>query len=103
MNPGNNKVWVAAVVGVLVGGLLGYVFCAKWGGGKIGETVRAAAYEEGYQKAIADTRATQEEVARKAVEEAAKAANPFQTQNPLEGITANPFEDAARKLNPFAQ
>lgn len=61
------------------------------------------AYNRGYQKAVADVKATQTEVAKKAGEEAAKAANPFQATNPLQNVSANPFKDAAKKLNPFAQ
>lgn len=57
----------------------------------------------GYNKAIAETQAIKDEIVKKAVEEAMKAANPFQTINPLEGITANPFQDAAKKLNPFTE
>ncbi len=60
-------------------------------------------YSNGYAKAIADAKTTQEELAKKATDEAAKAANPFQATNPLEGVTANPFEKAAQKLNPFSQ
>lgn len=57
----------------------------------------------GYDRAIADVKSTQESVAQKAGEEAAKAANPFQAANPLEGVEANPFKDAQKALNPFAE
>ena len=60
-------------------------------------------YDKGYEKAVADAKANQEELAQKANDEAAKAANPFQAVNPLEGVTVNPFEEAAQKLNPFSQ
>ena len=43
----------------------------------------------------------QEEVAKKAGEAAAKAANPFQAVNPLGTVEANPFEKAKKVLNPF--
>lgn len=64
---------------------------------------RTKGQNAGYQKAIVDTKATQEALAKKATDEAAKAANPFQAKNPLEGVTANPFEEVVKKLNPFAQ
>ncbi len=57
----------------------------------------------GYANAIADAKALKEEVVKKAAEDVAKATNPFQATNPLEGVTANPFQDAAKKLNPFAE
>jgi len=85
------NVIIVGVVFVLVGLGLGYFW-----GGKNG-------YDQGYQKATADIQATQAEVAEKAAGEAAKVANPFQSTNPLEGVSANPFKDAAKKLNPFAQ
>jgi len=43
----------------------------------------------------------QDEAAKKAADDAAKAANPFQAVNPLEGVEANPFEKAKSILNPF--
>lgn len=61
------------------------------------------AYDRGYEKAVADAKATQEAVAQNAAADAAKAANPFQTTNPLEGVEANPFEKAKSALNPFAR
>lgn len=59
--------------------------------------------KSGYAKAQADVKAQQDAVAKKAGDEAAKAANPFQATNPLEGVTANPFEKAKSALNPFSQ
>jgi hypothetical protein len=79
--------WVLAVVALLVG--LG-------GGFWYGESA-------GRERAAADVEAQQEELAKKAGEDAAKAANPFQTVNPLEGVEANPFESAKKALNPFAK
>ncbi len=87
----NTKTITWVVLALVVGAGVGY-----FGGSK-------AAYQKGYDKAVADAKATQAEVAKNAAEEAAKASNPFQAQNPLEGVTANPFEQAAKKLNPFAQ
>lgn len=82
--------WVIGAVLLVVGLGLGY-----W--------IGSGAYQKGYDKAVADAKAAQEEAAQKAGEEAAKAANPFQAANPLEGVTANPFEKAKKALNPFAQ
>ena len=60
-------------------------------------------YDRGYQAATADIKAQQEESAKKASEDAAKTANPFQVNNPLEGVEANPFDKAKDALNPFAK
>ena len=62
---------------------------------------RAGGYNNGYAKAKSDIQSVQEEAARKAAEEAAKSANPFQAVNPLEGVEANPFEKVKKTLNPF--
>lgn len=62
---------------------------------------RSGGYSAGYAQAQADVKALQEETARKAADEAAKATNPFQAVNPLEGVEANPFEKVKRVLNPF--
>ena len=75
---------------VVVVALAGYL---AWQGG----------YDIGYEKAVADAKTAQEGLAKKASDDAAKAANPFQAVNPLEGVTVNPFEEAAQKLNPFSQ
>lgn len=61
----------------------------------------SSGYTKGYAQAQADAQALQEEGARKAAEEAAKATNPFQAVNPLEGVEANPFEKVKKVLNPF--
>ena len=55
----------------------------------------------GYNKAEADIKRVQAESAKKAAEDAAKAANPFGAANPLEGVEANPFEKTKKILNPF--
>lgn len=86
-----NNTPVVGVVLLIVGLALGY-----WYG-----TTRAAT--TAYDKAVADIKAQQEEVAKKAGEEAAKTANPFKVENPLEGVEANPFSDAKKALNPFAE
>lgn len=83
------KFILAVLVALVVGGLAG-----NWYGGKNG-------YQRGYQKAEADIKAIGEAAAKKATDEAAKAANPFQAVNPLEGVEANPFEKAKKVLNPF--
>ena len=57
--------------------------------------------QRGYSRAKAEIKKVQEETAKKAAGEAAKAANPFQAANPLEGVNANPFEKAKKALNPF--
>ena len=54
------------------------IVAGYWSGSSMG-------YKAGYNKAIAD------------------AANPFKVVNPLEGVEANPFEETAKKLNPFAK
>lgn len=79
------------VLAVVALALIGLIF---WGG-------RASGYSSGYAQAQADVKALEEEVATKATEEAAKAANPFQAVNPLEGVEANPFEKVKKVLNPF--
>lgn len=58
-------------------------------------------YDQGYDAAVADIKAQQEEAGNKAAEAAASEANPFKVGNPLEGVEANPFEKAKKTLNPF--
>ena len=65
-----------------------------WVGNKLG-------FSKGYKSAQADIKKVQDEAAKKATEEAVKAANPFQAVNPLSGVEANPFEKAKKILNPF--
>ena len=65
-----------------------------WVGGKLG-------FNKGYKSAQADAKKVQDEAAKKATEEAVKAANPFQAVNPLSGVETNPFEKAKKILNPF--
>jgi zona occludens toxin (predicted ATPase) len=58
-------------------------------------------HSRGYKKAEADIKQVQTEAAKKAAEQAAKAANPFEAANPLGGVEANPFEKTKKILNPF--
>lgn len=83
----NNKMFIIIAVIVLAG-------LAFWLG-------RSGGYTAGYAQAQTDAKALQEESARKAAEDAAKSANPFQAVNPLEGVEANPFEKVKKVLNPF--
>lgn len=57
--------------------------------------------QKGYQKAENDIKKLDEAAAKKATDEAAKAANPFQAVNPLQGVEANPFQKIKKVLNPF--
>lgn len=81
------------IIGVVVALIIGISVGYSWGS-KLGYTV-------GYDKAIVDTKAIQEALSKKAMEDATAAANPFKVTNPLEGVTVNPFEETAKKLNPF--
>lgn len=58
-------------------------------------------YDKGYQAAVSDIKAQQEEAGNKAAEAASNEANPFKVENPLQGVEANPFEKAKKTLNPF--
>ena len=84
----NKNVLVAVVVTLVVMGSFSF-----WYSGK--------KYEQGYQTAITEIKAQQEEAGNKAAKEATDQANPFKVQNPLEGVEANPFEKAKQTLNPF--
>lgn len=55
----------------------------------------------GYKRAQADFKKLDEAAAAKSAKAVAKAANPFQAVNPLEGVQSNPFEKAKKVLNPF--
>ena len=83
-----NRNTIVVVVVVVVVFVLGF-----WYSGK--------KYDEGYEAAIADIKAQQEEAGNKAAQVASDEANPFKIQNPLEGVEANPFEKAKKTLNPF--
>lgn len=82
-----NTIWVIVIVFVT---LVGGVVVGYWYG-----------HQKGYTRAEADIKKVQEEAAKKAADDAAKAANPFQAANPLEGVEANPFEKTKSILNPF--
>jgi len=84
----NKKNLFIAVVMVVVLGI-GY-----WSGNSVGDA-------RGYARAEADSKKLEEAAAKKATADAAKAANPFQAANPLEGVESNPFEKAKKVLNPF--
>ena len=84
----NKNMWVVAVVVLVV-----VVALSFWYSGK--------KYDEGYQAAVADIKAQQEEAGDKAAQAASDEANPFKVQNPLQGVEANPFEKAKQTLNPF--
>lgn len=60
-------------------------------------------YNKGYETAKADIKAQNDDRALVAGEAAAKEANPFAVENPLEGLETNPFESAKNTLNPFAE
>lgn len=87
----NLVIIIGVVVALFIGIIVGYGYGNKQG------------YKVGYDKAIGDAKATQEALGKKASEDAASAANPFKVTNPLEGVQANPFEEIAKKLNPFAK
>lgn len=57
--------------------------------------------QKGYQQAETDIKKLDNVAAKKATEDAAKAANPFQAVNPLQGVEANPFQKVKKVLNPF--
>lgn len=87
MNKNLNLVIGAAlfIIGIIAGSLYG----------------NSNGYKVGYNKAIADAKATQEALGKKAAEDAASAANPFQTVNPLEGVDADPLSKVKNAINPF--
>ncbi len=86
-----NLIIVSGVAIFIVGIIAGYLYGSGQG------------YKVGYNKAIADAKDTQTALGKKAAEDAANAANPFKVTNPLEGVDANPFDETAKKLNPFAK
>lgn len=91
MNKNLSLVIGVGITTLIVGAIAGYLYGSNNG------------YKVGYNKAIADAKATQEALGEKAAEDAASAANPFKVTNPLEGVEANPFDETAKKLNPFAK
>ena len=79
--------------GLIVGILLGYGFGNKSG--------YAQGDDTGYKRAQAEIRSLEQGAEKKATQEAARAANPFQAVNPLQAVDANPFQKAKKVLNPF--
>jgi hypothetical protein len=94
---GGASVALVGVVMLVLGALGGY-----WYGLSRGSLAgEAVGYDKGYSAAEADITKLREEAAKKAVGDAAKAANPFDVGNPLEGVDSNPFEKVKKVLNPF--
>jgi len=60
----------------------------------------AVGNERGRSALLVEQQAQEEEEKKKAQEEIAKAANPFEETNPLEGSYQNPFK---ANVNPFSQ
>lgn len=86
INKMNKNMWIAGIVILVAVSAFG-----SWYFG----------YDQGYETAIADIKAQQEEAGNLAAKAASDEANPFKVQNPLEGVEANPFEKAKKTLNPF--
>ncbi len=84
----NKNMWVKMIVVLVV-----VIVFGLWYSGK--------KYDQGYEAAIADVKAQQEEAGNKAAKAATDEANPFKVENPLQGVEANPFEKAKKTLNPF--
>ena len=84
----NKNIWVKVVIILALIIVLGFWYAGK-------------RYDQGYEAAIADIKAQQEEAANKAAQTASDEANPFKVANPLQGVEANPFEKAKKTLNPF--
>ena len=85
----NNKKFIITIIVAVI-----LIAAAYWVALRVG-------FDAGYAKAQNDAQQLNEEAGAKATQEAAKAANPFQAVNPLEGVEANPFEKAKKVLNPF--
>jgi hypothetical protein len=91
---------VGAIVAVFaIGGTVGYFYGIQQGSTE--DTT--ASYDAGYTQAEADIASLQAETGKKATEQAAKEANPFGSENPLENVEANPFEKVKKVLNPFEE
>ena len=89
MNDGTHTSWVVYVaVAFLIGLGIGY-----WYGTVAGK-------EQGRAALLAEQEVATEEAKKKAQEEIIQAANPFETQNPLESGYENPFK---QQVNPFAE
>ena len=94
---GNKKMFIISFVALIIGVVAGYSY-GKGAGYTHGYTQGDSA---GFARAQDEAKKLQEVAGQKATEEAAKAANPFQTANPLQSVETNPFEKAKKVLNPF--
>lgn len=90
---GNKKMLLVSFAALIIGVVIGYSYGTKVGY-KNGDAT-------GFARAQEDAKKLQEAAGQKAATEAAKAANPFQTTNPLQSVETNPFEKAKKVLNPF--
>lgn len=86
INNKKNK-WIGAIVVVII------IVLGFW--------YSSTRYDQGYEAAVADIKAQQEEAGNLAAKAATDEANPFKVENPLQGVEANPFEKAKKTLNPF--
>lgn len=88
LNIMNKNIWVGAIVILVIVVALGFWYAGK-------------RYDDGYQAAVTDIKAQQEDALNKAATAATNQANPFKVENPLQGVEVNPFEKAQKTLNPF--
>ncbi|MEK7508111.1 MAG: hypothetical protein AAB602_03455 [Patescibacteria group bacterium] len=86
----------------LVAGIVAVVIITFGIGYYVGRDIGyATGIVAGREKALAEFESSQEALAQKAAQDAAKAANPFQTSvNPLQGV-ADPLQKTKQVLNPF--
>ena len=86
----------------MIAGIVVVIIVAVGIGYYVGKsTGYAAGVVVGQENALAEFKSSQEALAQKAAQDAAKAANPFQTNsNPLEGV-ADPLQKTKQVLNPF--
>jgi nitrogen fixation-related uncharacterized protein len=89
-NQSSKIIMVAVVMAVVFGGF-GYWYGVNSNAG----------YDDGYRAAEADIQKAQDEAAQRAITEAARVANPFAVNNPLQDVATNPFEEVEQILNPF--
>ena len=94
----NSKKSLLVGCGALILGILAGVVGGYSAGTSAGHIAGDAA---GYSRAQEEIKKAEELAGKKATDAAAKAANPFQSVNPLEGVEADPFEKAKKVLNPF--
>ena len=87
-----NLTWALLAVAVIVAvGIGAYIYGTR-------QSSTPTLQEETVQNQLLNI---QNEASQKALDEAVKAANPFQVSNPLEGVNTNPLEEVRKKLNPF--